>query len=110
RWRACERLRLRSGHRAALTLRSVLPGAALPRLPVDARDEVRGVRRVLYPGHRWLPDGTEHPWVARFVDGVMTDTIWTPRYANAPSVAVYVDNGELLLTGFEHVPFAPLPV
>lgn len=65
---------------------------------------------MLYPGHRWLPDGTEHPWVARFVDGVMTDTIWTPRYANAPSVAVYVDNGELLLTGFEHVPFAPLPV
>lgn len=65
---------------------------------------------LLYPGHRWLPDGTEHPWVARFVDGVMTDTIWTPRYANAPSVAVYVDNGELLLPGFEHVPFAPLPV
>src|SRR5690606_3939590 len=49
RCRACERLRLRSGHRAALTLRSVLPGAALPRLPVDARDEVRGVRRVALP-------------------------------------------------------------
>ena len=65
---------------------------------------------LLYPGYRWLPDGTEHPWVARFVDGVMADTIWMPRYANAPPVAVYVESGELLLRGLEHVPFAPLPV
>src|SRR5690606_41028982 len=42
-----------------------------------------------------------YPWVAHFVDGVMTDTIWTPRYANAPSVAVYLDNGELLLRSEE---------
>jgi len=65
---------------------------------------------LFYPGYRWREDGTEHPWVIRFVDGVMGDTIWVPRYANAPQLTAYVESGELLLPGLNHVPFAPLPV
>ena len=68
---------------------------------------------MLYPGKRWLEDGTAAPWVVRFVDGVMADTIFVPRYANAPQLTAYVrtsPGGGRILRGLNHVPFAPLAV
>src|SRR5690606_3979357 len=68
---------------------------------------------MLYPGKRWLEDGTAAPWVVRFVDGVMADTIFVPRYANAPQLTADVGTGrggERSLRGLNPVPFAPLAV
>src|SRR5690554_6309025 len=68
---------------------------------------------MLYPGKRWLEDGTTLRWVVRFVDGVTADTIFVPHYANAPQLTAYVrisPQSGRMLHGLNHVPFAPLPV
>ena len=68
---------------------------------------------MLYPGRRFLEDGTTASWVVRFVGGVMADTIFVPRYANPPRRSAYVrisPQSGRMLHGLNHVPFAPLPV
>jgi hypothetical protein len=69
---------------------------------------------LLYPGKRWLEDGTSTPYVIRFTPaGVLTDTIFVPAMANSPQLTAWVRTGPgggRMLGGLNHVPFAPLPV
>lgn len=68
---------------------------------------------LFYPGQAWRTGQGARPWVVRFVDGAMADTIFVPEYANEPEPTAWVrleGRGGRMLPGLNHVPFAPLPV
>jgi len=69
---------------------------------------------LLYPGQRWDQNGTSAPFVLRFTSaGVLTDTIFAPAMANSPQLTAWFQTGPgggRMLTGLNHVPFAPVPV
>lgn len=69
---------------------------------------------LLYPGKRWLEDGTSQRFLLRFNrSGVLEDTIFVPAQQNAAQLTAFVrlgPGGGQMLQGLNHVPFAPLPV
>ena len=68
---------------------------------------------LLYPGSRWLEDGTAAPYVFRFEAGELVDSVFVPTYANAPQLTAHYrtgPSGGRMLFGLNHVPFAALPV
>jgi hypothetical protein len=68
---------------------------------------------LLYPGKRWLEDGSAAPFMIRYTpEGELLDTLFVPAHANVPQLTAWVrtsPGGGRMLRGLSHVPFAPLP-